>query len=197
MTIFVHTLRPVEISPQMFISVRPPLKDQALSPDDSALKVMTDLTYIRAITIPPNCMIDFAQEIMRHAGIRLLLVIDDSDDLMGLITARDINGEKPINIITQEKLTRDQIQVHQIMTPLSELDPLMFSEVEHATIRQIIEHLRIAGRQHAIVIDELLDEPGYYIRGIFSATHIGRLLGIDITADGHIQSFAEFEQLIA
>jgi len=83
------------------------------------------------------------------------------------------------------------------MTPISELNPFKFSDIEHTTIKNVIAILHDAGRQHAIVIEAMEGNDNYFIRGIFSVTQIGRLLGMEISADDHVQSFAEFEKLMA
>jgi hypothetical protein len=69
--------------------------------------------------------------------------------------------------------------------------------VEHASIKDIVRVLHKAGRQHAIVVEQDKDNQSCSLRGIFSITQIGRQMGIEITADDHVQSFAEFEQLLA
>jgi CBS domain-containing protein len=197
MTTFVHTLNTIEVTPAMKFSVSQPSNASTLSLDDPALSVMTDLKKVRAITINPDNSIEFAQELMKHAGIRMLLVTNSDNNLLGLVTFRDIIGEKVINIIASDKVTRDQIHVSQVMTPLSELNPFRFSDIEQSTIKNVIAILHEAGRQHAIVIDTMEGNDNYFIRGIFSATHIGRLLGMEISSDDHVQSFAEFEKLMA
>lgn len=197
MTTFVHTLNTVDLKPDSIISVNPPARLETLSTNDPATMVMTDLTHVRVITIKPDDTIEFASKLMEYAGIRMLVVTDQAGSLLGLVTARDVLGEKPMNIMAHDKINHHDIQVKQIMTPLQELDPLHFREVAHATIEQVILHLRDEGRQHAIVIDELSDNSGQYLRGIFSATQIGRMLGIDIPAGNQVQSFADFERLIA
>ena len=197
MTTFVHNLVPVDIEPHMQISVSMPVQAEQLTPDDPAINAMTDLSVARAITIAPDQSIDFAIELMRHAGVRMLVVTGQDENLVGLVTARDITGEKPIIIMSKDKVSRNDIRINQVMTPLEELNPFDYNNVVHTTIRQVIIHLRDVGRQHAIVIQEKENTGNYFLRGIFSITQIGRLLGMEISTDGHVQSFAEFEQLIA
>ena len=197
MTTFVHNLVPVDIEPHMQISVSMPVQAEQLTPDDPAINAMTDLSVARAITIAPDQSIDFAIELMRHAGVRMLVVTGQDENLVGLVTARDITGEKPIIIMSKDKVSRNDIRINQVMTPLEELNPFDYNNVVHTTIRQVIIHLRDVGRQHAIVIQEKGNTGNYFLRGIFSITQIGRLLGMEISTDGHVQSFAEFEQLIA
>ena len=197
MTTYTHTLEVVAVSPEMPVHVYPSISVMAVTLEDSAITVMTDLKRIRAITIHPENSIEFALELMKHAGIRMLVVSDANNSMQGLVTARDIMGEKPVNLMTTYKIPRHDIQVKQVMTPLHQLDPLRFSDVEHATVRDILIKLKEAGRQHAIVVEAEENNKGYQLRGIFSTTQIGRQLGMDIPADGPVQNFADFEKLLA
>ncbi|MBM2829326.1 MAG: histidine kinase [Gammaproteobacteria bacterium] len=197
MTTYAHKLDFHVLDPEALVYTLPRAQFDHVSLDDRAIKVMTDLKRIRAITINPESSIELASQLMKHAGVRLLVVVDHNDKLAGLITARDIMSEKPLNIVTKEKIRRQEIQVAQIMTHRSELDPFNMRDIEHSSVKDVILKLRDIGRQHAIVIEERDDNDGYFVRGIFSITQIGRQLGMEISTDGHVQSFAEFEQLIA
>ena len=196
MTIYAHKLKTIDISTTP-VYVNPPCKVISVTPEDPAISVMTDLMHVRAITVDSDQTITFAFDLMKHVEVRMLVVIDRDGLLGGLITARDILGEKPINIMNNERINRDEIKVHQVMTPVSQLNPFDFADVEHATVKDVIIKLRDAGRQHAIVIESQDDTEGYSLRGIFSITQVGRQLGMNISSDGHMQSFADFEQLIA
>ena len=158
---------------------------------------VTDLKYASMITIDPDDSIDTALQIMIHARVRLLVVLAFDNSLLGLITGHDIMGEKPLSLITKGNIQREEIQVKDIMTPRSELNPLNMYDVEHASVKDIIRVLHKASRQHAIVVEQDKDDQSYCLRGIFSITQIGRQIGVEITADDHVQSFAEFEQLLA
>ena len=165
--------------------------------DDPAISVMTDLRQVRAVTVNPDAGIDFALDLMKHAGVRMLVVVDDQQGLLGLVTARDITGEKPMEVMTRERLTRRELRVAQVMTPRSQIDPFNIRDVEHATVRDVVLKMRHVGRQHALVIERQDDDGDYLVRGIFSITQIGRQLGVEISTAGHVQTFADFERLIA
>jgi len=197
MTTYAHKLDVYALAPTAPVSLLPPSHGDAITLVDPAIRVMTDLKRVRAVTIDENSSIYLAEQLMKHAGVRLLVVVDDSDRLTGLLTMRDIMGEKPMSIVTRENIRRQDIRISHIMTPRSELDPFNIRDVEHATVKDVILKLRDLGRQHAIVVEEREEGGGYFVRGIFSITQIGRQLGMDIIAEGHVQSFAEFEQLLA
>lgn len=197
MTTYTHTLGTVTLGQDSAVHVYPPFGAKVVTPEDPAMAVMTDLRQVRAITIAPDNSIDFAVELMKHAGVRMLVVAGNDRQLAGLITVRDIMGEKPISIMSETRILRHEIQVQQIMTPLSHLDPFKFSDIEHATVKDVILKLKQAGRQHAIVVEPEENGQSYCLRGIFSSTQIGRQLGMEISADGPVQNFADFEKLIA
>jgi len=197
MTTYAHKLESFILDANTTVSLLPPGKPLMLQLDDPAIKAMTDLKQVRLITIRPDRSIEFALDLMKHAGIRMLVVTDLSGMLAGLVTARDIMGEKPLRIMTRDRVKHEEIQVSQVMTTRDQLNPFNFAEVEHATVRDVILQLRNAGRQHAIVVESLETGPGYFLRGIFSVTQIGRQLGMEIPVDSHVQSFAEFEKMIA
>jgi signal-transduction protein with cAMP-binding, CBS, and nucleotidyltransferase domain len=197
MTTYAHKLEAFKLDTNTPVYLLTSGIPSMLKLDDPAIKAMTDLQQVKAITVSPDSSIEFAMELMQHAGIRMLVVIDQSGMLAGLITARDITGEKPLRILTQDRVKREEILVRQIMTPRDQLNPFNFRDVEHASVRDVIVQLRKAGRQHAIVLEAQEKGAGYFVRGIFSITQIGRHLGMDIPVDGLVQSFADFEKLIA
>lgn len=197
MTTYAHKLAVYALAPTAPVAILPRSHGNPVSLSDPAITVMTDLRQIRAVTIDADSSLYLAEQLMKHAGVRLLVVVDDSDRLAGLLTMRDIMGEKPMSIVTRENIRRQDIRIAHIMTPRSELDPFNIRNVEHATVKDVILKLRELGRQHAIVVEEREEGEGYFVRGIFSITQIGRQLGMDISTDGHAQNFAEFEQVLA
>ncbi|OGT32597.1 MAG: hypothetical protein A2W28_04690 [Gammaproteobacteria bacterium RBG_16_51_14] len=197
MTVYTYHLDTFQIDPDVPILRYPSREERQIREDEPALSVMTDLKYDSVITVSPDETIDTALQIMIHAGVRLLVVLDASARLMGLISGRDILGEKPVNLMTKGKIRRDEIRVRDIMIPRAGLNPLSLHDVEHATVKDIIRTLHKAGRLHAVVVEKNAETDTYYLRGIFSITRIGRQMGVEISADDHAQSFADFEQLLA
>ena len=67
------------------------------NPRDPALSVMTDFRERASITISETATIDEALEHMRHTGVRCAFAIAaPMRVVVGLITAYDIVGEKPM-----------------------------------------------------------------------------------------------------
>jgi CBS domain-containing protein len=126
-----------------------------------ASDVMTDLTRVKVFTEAPDTLINDALQKMIHAEVRLLIVTDPADTILGVISAYDIMGERPIGISVAEQIPHSAIRVDQVMTPQDQIGALRMSDVEEATVGDVVATLRSAGRQHAIVVDK--DLPDYEI----------------------------------
>jgi len=160
--------------------------------DDPALNVMTDLERVSAVLIRASDTIEEANRRMIHRGVRLLIVADNSRAVAGLITANDILGEKPLQVITQRGGRRQDIVVRDIMTPHQQLEVLDMQEVRYARVGHIVATLRETARQHAMVVDTA-DNGRQRVRGLFSLTQIARQLGIEVEASQIARTFSEIE----
>jgi len=145
--------------------------------DDAALNVMTDLRRVSVVNVRAKTSIDKANAKMIRYGVRMLLVLDDADKVVGLITATDILGEKPIRFLQDMGGTHADIMVRDIMTLQRELEVLKWQDVESAKVGHIVATLKQAGRQHAIVVEESGDGT-QAVCGLFSTTQIARQLGM-------------------
>jgi len=165
---------------------------EKVSLDDPAFNVMTDLERVSAVLIRPDDSIDEANRRMIQRGVRLLLVVDGERAVVGLITANDILGEKPMQVITQRGGRRQDIVVRDIMTPQHQLEVLDMREVAHARVGHIVATLKEAARQHALVAD--VDANGRQrVRGLFSLTQIARQLGLALETSEVARTFSEIE----
>src|SRR5512140_2491888 len=159
--------------------------------DSPALAVMTDLRQIPAATIDLEAPLDAANRFMIRRGVRLLLVTDEERQVLGLITANDVLGEKPVQFALERGIKRQEIRVRDIMTPRDELEVLLHDDLGHAEVGHVVATLQHSGRQHALVIDVDSDGKSQAVRGIFSASQIARQLGVAIHTTEVAQTFAE------
>lgn len=166
-----------------------------LTMDMPAIYAMTDLQRVGAITVEPTARLDTANQKMISSQVRLLLVCRADNSIAGILTATDILGEKPVKYMHEVDCTYGDVMVRDIMTPDDELDVLKLTDIQMACVGDIVATLEQVSRQHALVIDS--DRYGIQrVRGIFSASHISRQLGIPIADSGRAHSFAELEQAL-
>ncbi|HQR52006.1 MAG TPA: CBS domain-containing protein [Burkholderiales bacterium] len=164
--------------------------------DSHALDCMTDLRQVTAVTGRVDETIDAANDHMKQCGVRLLLVIDEARRVKGVISAADIVGERPMQVVQSRGVRRSDVLVRDVMTPQEELHVLHMEDVRLAKVGHIVATLKAAGRQHAVVVD--LDQHGHQkVRGIFSASQIARQLGVVIQTTEVARTFAEVEAMLA
>ena len=160
--------------------------------EDPALNVMTDLKKVSVVTVRAKTPMEKAHEKMQRYGVRTLLVLDETDKVLGLLTTTDILGEKPMRFLQHHGGTHADILVRDIMTPQRELEVLNLQDVAAAKVGHILSTLKAAGRQHAMVVEENVNAT-QAICGIFSATQIARQLGVQIQITEIARTFAEIE----
>jgi CBS domain-containing protein len=177
-------VRPVQILPE-----RVKLSDPAIS-------VMTDLNKVSVVSVRARTSMDKANAKMIRYGVRLLLVLDDNEQVAGLLTASDVLGEKPMRYLQNMGGTHADIMVRDIMTTQRELEALKIEDVKNAKVGQIVASLKKSHRQHALVVAEGSDGK-QAVCGLFSITQIARQLGAQVQSFELARTFAEIEAVIA
>ncbi|MGZ8198823.1 MAG: CBS domain-containing protein [Burkholderiales bacterium] len=164
--------------------------------EDPAQQVMTDFRLVTAVIILSGDTVAEAHARMIQRGLRLLLVVDQDRHVVGVVTATDILGEKPMQVIAQRGIRREEVLVRDIMTPQERLEVLSMADVRAAKVGHVVATLKRAGRQHAMVVDHD-GLRGHTVRGLFSATQIARQLGVVIATSEVARTFSEIEAQLA
>lgn len=172
---------------------RPPQRlPERVTADSPATDVMTDFTKVAAITMGPCATLDAAEQRMIASGVRLLLVTDQSNAILGIITSTDLHGDRPLKYLQEVGGKRGDIYLRDIMTAADKLEVLYMVDVENARVGNVVETMKRMGRQHALVVD-LDDNKNQIVRGLFSTTQISRQLGVNIDTTEVAKTFAELE----
>jgi CBS domain-containing protein len=164
--------------------------------DSPAIDVMTDLTQMTAVIILAGDTVDEAFRRMVQRGVRLLLVVDQDRKVLGVTTANDVAGEKPVQIAAQHGIHRDEVLVRDCMTPCTNMLVLDLDQVQSAKVGHIVATLKLVGRQHTLVV-ERSNKSAPRLRGIFSTTQIVRQLGMTLQTNPVANTFAEIEAQLA
>ena len=165
--------------------------------DSPAICVMTDFKQVSVATVGPDATLQQATQTMISRGVRLLLVVNEEETVLGLITARDTQGEKPIKLIQERGGKFADLLVSDVMCPRERMDLLNAADVLCAKVADIVATLKHSSRQHAVVGERDLGTGQVRICGIFSATQIGRQLGAAIQTFDVSSTFGEIEGYLA
>jgi CBS domain len=170
--------------------------------ESPALEVMTDLQRVSPATIRPQAPLEGANQFMISRGVRLLLVVDVHDVVLGVLTATDVLGEKALRVAAERGIKRSELTAGDLMTPAAAVEVIALAHVEGARVGHVLETLRRAGRQHALVVEEAPGAEGAsaraprraMVRGIFSVSQLARQLGLLLPQAGEVaRTFAEIE----
>jgi len=175
---------------------RPPQRlPEIVTLDNAAIDVMTDFSKVAAITMGPCASIDAANERMIASGVKLLLVTDQFNTIVGVITTTDLQGERPMRYLQEVGGKREDILLRDLMTPQNKIEVLSMSQVSNAKVGDIVNTLYRYGRKHALVVENTPD--GQIVRGMFSATQLSIQLGVTIDPTEVANSFAEVKAALA
>jgi CBS domain-containing protein len=141
------------------------------------LDVMTDLAQVKAATIDPETRLDKAEQAMIQQGVRSLFVVNEFPCVEGLVTAADLMGDKPMRLVNQRNLQRQDLCVADVMTTLSMLDALDYDELKAARVSEVIATFKKVGHTHLLVVQAATKQGPARIRGVISITQIERQLG--------------------
>ncbi len=162
---------------------------------DPAVSVMTNFKQTRPFTIEPSATIDQINDKMIACGVRLLFVVDNYMNVMGIVTYTDILGEKPIRYMQEHGGNRNDILAKDLMTEYNRIDTLKLSHVENACVGDIVETMEMFARHHIVVVDDST-ESGKVVSGLYSTTQIERQTGIEIELSASASTFADLEMAL-
>ena len=161
--------------------------------DDPAFAVMTDLRNVPAATTTPTETIARAHAQMIQRGVRLLFVLGAGGELVGVITATDLLGEKPMRFMQSHGVSHTDTTVADIMTPASMLEAIPLQDVAQMRVGHIVATHKAVRRQHIMVVEE----NGRRVRGLFSAAQLARQLGVELQTMEVAQTFADVEAALS
>lgn len=148
--------------------------DEQVSLQSPAQQIFTDFTHHHPIVIDGELSVEQAGALMQRSHVKLTLVVDAFDQLLGVLSFGDLNGERYQHLFGQGKAKED-ITVKDVMIASAELHAVLYEDIDSSSIGCIVDTLKLEHRQHFLVIDK---QPK--IRGLFSASDIARRLHVPI-----------------
>jgi CBS domain containing-hemolysin-like protein len=146
-------------------------------PQDPALTLMTDFRERSSVTIAESAPIDAALEHMKHAGVRCAFAVREGQGVVGLITAYDIVGEKPLRHAQAVAGRRQDILVRDIMLKTSEWQVTDVTSLEGLTAADLRRFCAESSLTHIPVV-EVAAEGRQRLRGLISSAKVRRLLPV-------------------
>ncbi len=154
---------------------------------DPAMRVVTDFQREQPVTVSGEQPIDAALLDMTAAGVRSLLVVEDTA-VTGLVTAQDIQGERPAQFLHAAGYRRHaSIRVRHVMTPWEDVQTLALQLLREARVASVVAFFAGTRATHVLVV-EYPQHGDVVVRGLLSRSRVERLLGQPIPVPGWRQS---------
>jgi CBS domain containing-hemolysin-like protein len=152
-----------------------PKEKEPLTLRSPALSFFTDFTQVTPLVIDSDTSAVDTLQTMKKTHVRLKLVINQSDEVVGIVSADDLKERKIIQKMNKGDKRQD-VSVKELMIPTEKLKVLSYEEIANCNISAIIDTLKSLGQQHCLVVDKQSNT----IRGLFSVSDISRKLYISI-----------------
>ncbi|PSJ46650.1 histidine kinase [Zobellella endophytica] len=139
--------------------------------DSPALSLLSDFKHSQPTMIDADTRAADALEMMQHDHTRLKLVVDDRDELLGLIQLEQLSHQAIIRQVAKGDARHD-ILVTDLMLPRDKIKSFSYQQLEHSTIADVIHTLQSSGEQYCLVIDR----ESHQIRSVISVQDIAQRL---------------------
>lgn len=188
-----------ETAQAVLASVESP-RQSAVALDQRGTAVMTDLDRIAPVTVAARTRIDDALLLMKDAGVRSAFVADAGGPVLGLVTAYDILGDKPMRHLeamgcTLRSCRREDVSVMDVMEPVDRWMVIDLQDLSAYCVGDVVETFRRTGRTHIPVVERTAHGTDR-LRGLLSSAEVRRATGADTGGLRIASNFAEIEQAV-
>jgi CBS-domain-containing membrane protein len=159
----------------------PETRPFAVDPHAPATVAMTDFRTAPLVTANYDASIDDALGQMKLSGARFAFVLGKERQLVGSVTSYDIQGEKPVQYMVSVGCSETtcawrDVQVENIMEPVSQWYVLDVGKVAAMTIAQMAALMTDASLRYLVVVEAAAGPAARQVRGLFSAARLQLLL---------------------
>jgi len=172
-----------------------PKVQRSALPLDSALSLLTDLHHSACVVASHDDGLEQTLHLMLRAGVRMVFVAGADGELVGMVTADDIQGERPVLRASSHQIPHHELTLADVMIPISHWDVIELSHVRTARLGDIAATMHEHGLRYLLVVQH--KDGQTMLRGLFSARRLEMAMNTTIEHDLHSRSFAELEQVLA
>ncbi len=168
-----------------------PKVQQTAGLGDDALSLFTDLRHSSIVMASHQDGLDQTLHVMKRAGVRMVFVTGVHGELMGLVTADDLQGERPVLRALADHVRHEELALEHVMTPVSVWQVVSLPQLAGARVGNIVATLREHGLRYLLVTETQDGQTS--LRGLFSARRVELALQTVIEGSLHSRSFADLE----
>lgn len=189
-----HGFKPLSLR-SLSVAPRLPQVQRSAQPHDSALSLLTDLHHSPCVVASHRDGLEQTLHLMMRAGVRMVFVSGSDGELVGMVAAEDLQGERPVLRASAHQVGHHELTLADIMVPVTQWDAVDLADVRTAQLGDIAATMREHGLRYLLVTQRKNDV--VVLRGLFSARRLEMAMNTTLEPDLHSRSFAELEQVLA
>jgi hypothetical protein len=189
-----HRFKPLLLAPMSMAPDLPKI-ERSCMPQDPALSLLTDLQHSACIVASHRDDLERTLHLMRRANVRMVFVSGADGQLVGMVTAEDIQGERPVVRASSHMVRHGELTLADVMHPVSHWDTVDMAQVRTARLGDVAATMHEHGLRYLLVTQH--KDGATVLRGLFSAHRLEMALNTTIEPDLHSRTFAELEQVLA
>ncbi len=131
----------------------PPRRPELVYMSDPATDVMINFETARPFTVSPRNTLDEANLSLKSSNSHIILVVE-GEQVVGVVSSEDILGERPMRIVQERRIKREEILVRAVMTPIDKLMAIDYEELTHTKVGHVVNTL-IQNKQHYMLVVDI------------------------------------------
>ncbi|QFU23587.1 CBS domain-containing protein [Shewanella eurypsychrophilus] len=144
-----------------------------------ALSIFTDFDHSQPMVIDACTTAVNALEIMEKTHSFMRLVVDKSNNFLGVLTKHQLKHRKILKKANKYSSGLDELLVTDMMLTREKLMALDYEQISTANVSDVVRALQENGLHHILVIDH----QQHHIRGLISANDVARKLRVPINIE--------------
>ncbi|MFT3856211.1 MAG: CBS domain-containing protein [Aquabacterium sp.] len=189
-----HRFKPLPLATMTMAPDLPSVQRSCL-PQDPALSLLTDLHHSACVVASHRDGLEQTRHLMMRAGVRMVFVAGSDGQLVGMVTAEDIQGERPVVRASNQGVPHGELTLADVMIPVAHWEVVDLAQVRTARLGDVAATMHEHGLRYLLVTQ--LKDGRTTLRGLFSARRLEMAMNTTIEPDLHSRSFAELEQVLA
>jgi CBS domain-containing protein len=171
---------------------------------DPASAIFTDLRIAPSVVVPAAEPLADSLRLMQLAGVRMAFVVDVPGSVIGLVTAADLHGERPMVAARSRGVAHEELSVADVMTSVSNWPTVDATSLPRARVGDVVATFQASGQRY-LIVTEAAGAAGRadaavnrtVVRGLFSANRAERALGHSIDQELRSRNVSELAAALA
>ena len=169
-----------------------PEDEDTLTNDAAASELLKDFTRQAPVIARSSREIQEVKKTLDVSGETFCVVINRNDEVVGILTLKDLIGSWPMSLANQRGSTIADIVARDIMRPVWRLPTIELGKLQDLKIDELITIFKGLHSDYLLVMDAVaVGAEEQVICGLLSADELSRRLGIRVTPDPGPGSFSD------